>query len=69
MDVMIDLETLSVTPESVLLTLAAVKFNPHNKVGITDELYHKLNVDEQIAQGYVLTCIGHPVTDDVVIEF
>jgi hypothetical protein len=59
-DVMIDLETLSVTPESVLLTLAAVKFNPHNTVGVTDELYHKLNVDEQIAQ-------GREVNDDTLL--
>lgn len=51
MDVMIDLETLSVVPESVLLTMAAVKFNPYNSVGVVDHLYHKLNVDEQIANG------------------
>jgi len=48
---MIDLETLSVTPDSVILTLAAVKFNPHNNIGIVENLYHKLNVDEQIANG------------------
>lgn len=51
MDVMIDTETLSVTPDSVLLTLAAVKFNPHNTVGVTETLYHKLDVDEQTARG------------------
>lgn len=51
MDVMIDLETLSVVPESVLLTMAAVKFNPYNSVGVVDQLYHKLNVDEQISRG------------------
>ena len=51
MDVMIDLETLSVVPESVLLTLAAVKFNPHNTVGVIDKLYHKLDIDEQTRSG------------------
>jgi ring-1,2-phenylacetyl-CoA epoxidase subunit PaaE len=25
--------------------------------------------EEQIAEGYVLTCVGHPASDDVVIEF
>jgi ring-1,2-phenylacetyl-CoA epoxidase subunit PaaE len=24
--------------------------------------------DEEIEEGYVLTCVGHPLTDDVVIE-
>ena len=48
---MIDLETLSVTPESVILTLAAVKFNPFNTIGVTDKLYHKIDVDEQIQSG------------------
>lgn len=48
---MIDLETLSVLPDAVVLTLAAVKFNPHNCVGIVDQLYFKFSVDEQLAVG------------------
>jgi len=48
---MIDMETMSVFPNSVILTVAAVKFNPHNTVGITDQIYFKLDVDEQIARG------------------
>jgi ring-1,2-phenylacetyl-CoA epoxidase subunit PaaE len=24
--------------------------------------------DAEIADGYVLTCVGHPLTEDVVIE-
>jgi ring-1,2-phenylacetyl-CoA epoxidase subunit PaaE len=24
--------------------------------------------DEEIEEGYVLTCVGHPLTDDVVLE-
>ena len=56
---MIDLETLSVTPSSVILTLAAVKFNPFNTVGVTDKLYHKLDVDEQ-------TSMGREINDDTL---
>lgn len=51
-DVMLDLETLSVRPESVILTFGAVKFNPYND--IIDEsngLYLRVDVDEQLALG------------------
>ena len=51
MDCMIDMETLSVFPDSVILTVAAVKFNPHNTAGITDKIYLKVDIDEQIALG------------------
>jgi len=48
---MIDMETLSVTPDSVILTVAAVKFNPHNTAGVTDKIYLKLDVNEQLESG------------------
>lgn len=43
---MVDLETLAVTPRSVILTLGAVHFDPYsNEIG--DSLYLKLDLDEQ----------------------
>lgn len=48
---MIDLETLDVTPTSTVLTLGAVKFNPFSDSEPYDELYFKINVDEQDALG------------------
>lgn len=49
MDAMIDTETLSVYPNAVILTLAAVKFNPRHTAGITDKIYLRLDVDEQLS--------------------
>jgi len=52
MDVMLDLETLSTLPESVILTFGAVKFDPFGSDVNTDKgLYHRINVDEQIVLG------------------
>lgn len=47
---MVDLETLGVNPNSVVLTLGAVNFDPHSNV-IFDQLYLRLNIDEQTAMG------------------
>ncbi len=50
MDVMLDLETLSTRPWSVILTLGAVKFSPWAEDVDTDSgLYVKPSVDEQLA--------------------
>jgi hypothetical protein len=50
MDVMLDIETLSTRPESVVLTIGAVKFDPWgDDVDVEHGLYHRVNVDEQIA--------------------
>ena len=50
MDVMLDLETLSTRPWSVILTLGAVKFSPWDAdVNTENGLYLKPDVDEQIA--------------------
>lgn len=47
---MIDLETLGTTPDTAVLTLGGVKFNP-NEIGTThSELYFRLDVDEQLAK-------------------
>ena len=50
MDVMLDIETLSTRPWSVILTLGAVKFSPWDSdVDQEQGLYLKPNVDEQLA--------------------
>jgi len=50
MDVMLDIETLSTRPWSVILTLGAVNFSPwHSDVDQEQALYLKPNVDEQLA--------------------
>ena len=49
MDVMLDLETLSVRPDAVILTFGACKFSPYKQHDIVDGIYFRVNVDEQIA--------------------
>jgi len=50
MDAMLDLETLSTRPWSVILTLGAVKFSPWDvDVNTENGLYLKPDVDEQLA--------------------
>ena len=52
MDVMLDLETLSTRPESVILTLGAVKFSPWGEdIDTENGLYVRVNVDEQLELG------------------
>lgn len=43
----IDLETLDTCPQATVLSLGAVKFNPFNDTEPYDELYFKINVDDQ----------------------
>ena len=45
---MIALETLSVSPDAIILSLGAVHFDPWG-TGITKELYFRISVDEQDA--------------------
>ena len=47
---MIDLETMSVTPDAVILTLGAVHFNPYGK-GYGDKIYFRISIDDQDALG------------------
>lgn len=50
MDMMLDLETLSTRPESVILTIGAVKFDPFSDfVDVERGLYYRVDVDEQLA--------------------
>lgn len=43
---MVDLETLAVSPRSVILTLGAVHFDPYGS-GYTDSIYFRFNLDDQ----------------------
>ena len=45
-NLMVDLETMGVSPRSVVLTLGAVTFNPYSDE-IYDELYFKIDLDDQ----------------------
>ena len=47
---MIDLETMSVTPDAVILTLGAVHFNPYGN-GYGDKIYFRISIDDQDALG------------------
>ena len=52
MDIMLDLETLATSPDSVILTFGAIKFDPFDPSKVLDTgLYFRINVDEQIALG------------------
>lgn len=48
---MIDLETLDVTPQSQILTIGAVKFNPYDYAEPHSEFYVRLEIDEQEENG------------------
>ena len=48
---MIDLETLSTNPNAVVLTVCAVKFDPHTQMKPYDEMYFRVDVDSQTALG------------------
>ena len=43
---MIDLETMAVSPDAVVLTLGAVHFNPYGN-GYSDKLYLRFDLDDQ----------------------
>lgn len=49
--VMLDLETLNITPDGVILSIGAVKFDPYGLQDPEHGLYLRLDVDEQIALG------------------
>lgn len=49
---MLDLETLSTRPESVILTLGAIKFDPYgDDIDMTKSIYYRVDVDEQLSMG------------------
>jgi hypothetical protein len=48
---MLDIETMGTRPDTVILTLAATKFDPYTISNTTACLYIKPNVDEQLERG------------------
>ena len=48
---MLDCETLSTRPDATILTFGACKFSPYNQEEITQGIYFRINVDEQISLG------------------
>ena len=52
MDIMLDIETLATSPDAVVLTFGAIKFDPFNpSIQMSDGIYFRLDVDEQIDLG------------------
>lgn len=49
--VMLDMETLATTPDTVILTVGAVKFDPYTLNQLGDELYLRLDVNQQLELG------------------
>lgn len=47
----IDIETLGTSPDTVVLTIGGIKFNPHEDDGLHSEFYYRLDADEQIEMG------------------
>ena len=48
---MVDLETLGTRPDAAILTVGAIKFDPHSDSEPYEGRYWRLNVDEQTALG------------------
>lgn len=59
MDAMIDLETLATTPDSVILTMGVMHFDPYSKREPTEGIYYKLDVEAQ-------TKLGRQVDDNTL---
>ena len=52
MDIMLDIETLATSPDAVVLTFGAIKFDPFNpSIQMSDGIYFRIDVDEQINLG------------------
>lgn len=47
---MLDMETLAVSPNAVVLSLGAVHFNPYGN-GYSDKIYFRISIDDQDALG------------------
>ena len=51
-DIMLDIETLATSPDAVILTFGAIKFDPFDSSKeMSDGIYFRIDVDEQIALG------------------
>jgi len=47
---MVDMETMAVTPNAVVLSLGAVHFNPYGS-GYSDKIYFRVSIDDQDSLG------------------
>ena len=47
----IDIETLGASPDTVVLTIGGIKFDPKVEDGMHSEFHYRLDADEQIAMG------------------
>jgi 3' exoribonuclease, RNase T-like len=47
---MVDMETMAVSPSATVLSLGAVHFNPYGN-GYGDKIYFRINIDDQDALG------------------
>ena len=47
----IDIETLGTNPDTVVLTIGGIKFDPMADDGLHSQFYYRLNADEQIEMG------------------
>jgi hypothetical protein len=52
MDIMLDIETLATSPDSVILTFGAIKFDPFDSSKeMNDGIYFRIDIDEQSTLG------------------
>ena len=51
----IDIETLGSYPDTVVLTIGGIKFDPMADDGLHSQFYYRLNADEQIEKGRTIT--------------
>jgi hypothetical protein len=47
----IDIETLGTKPDTVVLTIGGIKFDPHADDGLHSQFYYRLDVNEQLEKG------------------
>ena len=53
-DIMLDLETLATSPDSVILTCGAIKFDPYSDTEPSAPFYVRISVDDQTEMGRVI---------------
>ena len=51
----IDIETLGATPDTVVLTIGGIKFDPMADDGLHSQFYYRLDADEQLEMGRTIT--------------
>jgi len=47
----IDIETLGTNPDTVVLTIGGIKFNPNEDGGLHSEFYYRVDINEQLESG------------------